>query len=83
MSVLLAVYKKGHIKRKRDPNDNRAQLLYITEEGLALKKDLIEINRALENFLTRDLSRGELELFKRVMGGLCSELQYTIRWKQY
>jgi DNA-binding MarR family transcriptional regulator len=69
--------KKGYIERKRDHDDNRAQLLYITEEGLGLKEEIIEINRALERYLTRDLDSRELDLFKKVLGNLCSDLQYV------
>jgi hypothetical protein len=66
MSVLMALYKK----------DNRAQMLYVAKGGLELKEDINRINEALENYLIRDLSRREQELFKKVMASLCYELRY-------
>jgi DNA-binding MarR family transcriptional regulator len=68
--------KKGYITRKRNPADNRAQMLYVAKGGLELKEDINRINEALENYLIRDLSRREQELFKKVMASLCYELRY-------
>lgn len=71
--------QKGYILRRRDPGDRRSQVIYITEKGLAIKKDIIKINRALESHLTRDLTQRELELFTNVIATLCTELHDTIR----
>jgi DNA-binding MarR family transcriptional regulator len=71
--------QKGYILRRRDPGDRRSQVIYITEKGLAIKEDIIKINRALESHLTRDLTQRELELFTNVIATLCTELHDTIR----
>jgi DNA-binding MarR family transcriptional regulator len=74
--AIKALNDKGYINRKPDLEDRRAQSLYITEDGLALKEDIIEINRALERYLTSSLAPRELDLFKDVIANLCSELKY-------
>ncbi len=65
--------EQGYIERLPDPDDRRARLLAITDEGRALKDSAqAEIQRGEERWLA-DLSPDERRVFLRVLRRLAAD----------
>ncbi|HYJ54296.1 MAG TPA: MarR family transcriptional regulator [Mycobacterium sp.] len=65
--------EQGYIERLPDPDDRRARLLAITDEGRALKDAAqAEIQRGEERWLAA-LSPGERQVFLRVLRRLAAD----------
>lgn len=58
---------KRLIYRLPDPSDRRAFLLYITEEGKEVLRQLIPLAETVEAQAWEGVSTGEVELFKQIM----------------
>jgi DNA-binding MarR family transcriptional regulator len=70
--AIRSLEQKGYVSRRQDPDDRRTQKVYITDEGLGLKDDLLEINSSVERYITSGVEPRELEVLKRVISNLCS-----------
>lgn len=68
----------GLVSRKRDPNDRRAWLLVLTEEGQALRHEYIRLSRRLLQDLLR-LDDDELETLARIGTKLHTHIQLAIQ----
>ncbi|WP_375752851.1 MarR family winged helix-turn-helix transcriptional regulator [Vibrio sp. HN007] len=58
--------KKELITRQSSPNDARAKLVYLTDNAIALKSDLVAIIDRWNELLTRDITDEELETVRQV-----------------
>lgn len=57
----------GFICRRTDPENRRRYLLYLTEDGMALMPDIINIIKDWENSINEDLSNEEKERIKEIL----------------
>lgn len=67
---LVKLKEKGLIEKKENPNDSRAYLIYLTEEGKKLEKPLDSIAQEAENKILESLSSSELDAFKKIMNSI-------------
>ncbi len=68
----------GMVERKRDPNDRRAWLLVLTEQGRALRQEFVRMARVLLQDLLK-LNNDELHTLARISTKLHSNIQHTIQ----
>lgn len=59
--VMVSLEKKGFIIRKKDPNDKRVNLIYLTEKSYENKKHIYEVLDNWNEILTRDMTNDEKE----------------------
>ena len=52
----------GYVRRKTDPKDNRARIVYLTEEGLKLQPVVKGISEKWTEMLTADFTDSEKEM---------------------
>jgi len=57
----------GFICRRTDPENRRRYLLYLTEDGMALMPDIINIIKDWENSINEDLSKAEKERINEIL----------------
>ena len=57
----------GFICRRTDPENRRRYLLYLTEDGMALMPDIINIIKDWENSINEDLSKAEKEQINELL----------------
>jgi len=60
--------RKGYIMRKRNPSDRRSYLLYLTDEGKAMRPVLRSVLDDLLSELTRGVGEEDLRTALRVLG---------------
>jgi DNA-binding MarR family transcriptional regulator len=61
MADMVAVLEtRGLIRRERNPGNRREMLIYLTDQGTTLLKELAEPVRSLEEEMTRDLDPAQL-----------------------
>ncbi|MDA5093127.1 MarR family transcriptional regulator [Aliiroseovarius sp. KMU-50] len=68
----------GLVIRERDPNDRRAWLLVLTDEGRALRREYTRMSRMLLQDLLQ-LDDGELEVLARIGTKLHTNIQLAIQ----
>ncbi len=67
--------KKGLLRRKRDPEDNRVVRLHATEEGRRLIESRQERREGFEDRVRREFSSEELAEFRRALGVVARLMQ--------
>lgn len=70
--------RMGLVVRKRDPNDRRAWLLVLTDEGRAMREEFIRMSRVLLQDLL-DLSDDELATLAQIGTKLHTNIQKAIQ----
>ncbi len=68
----------GLVSRKRDPNDRRAWLLVLTDEGQQLRTEYIRLSRQLLQDLLH-LDNNELEALARIGTKLHTNIQQAVQ----
>ncbi|WP_055069250.1 MarR family winged helix-turn-helix transcriptional regulator [Clostridium massiliamazoniense] len=68
--TLVKLREKGLIEKKENPNDSRAYLVYLTEEGKKLEKPLDTIAQEVENKILESLTPSEVVTFKKIMNSI-------------
>ena len=61
-----ALIKKGYIVRQPDISDRRMQRVFVTEYGLEVKNELIELKSSVEKFVVMGIDPEELLLMERI-----------------
>lgn len=61
---------KGLVERRPDPADRRAVRIYLTESGKALRDDVLESARQIDDQITQMFPNGEFETFAEVLAKL-------------
>lgn len=59
--------KKGLIEKKANPNDSRAYLIYLTEEGRKLEEPLDSIAQEVENKILENLNPSDVVMLKKIL----------------
>ena len=65
--LLLNMEKKGLIKRKISPYDNRQKLIWLTKIGKSIKEDILKILKNRIEFIQRGIDEKELQVCKRAL----------------
>jgi DNA-binding MarR family transcriptional regulator len=65
---------KGYLLRMKDPNDRRAFLIHLTEEGKKLEHVLIPLVIELEEKLTENISQSKIEIIKKILQQMSEEV---------
>jgi len=71
---ILALEKKGLVRREADPDDRRRQFLFITEAGRALYGRYIPALRDREQAMLACLSAAERRTFERILDKLAAHV---------
>jgi MarR family transcriptional regulator, temperature-dependent positive regulator of motility len=69
--------KKGLLKRVTDAQDQRRQMLYITSEGLSLRRNFLPMLEEREAWMLSALSRKEQQQFEVLLNKLA---KHTPNW---
>lgn len=71
--ILNNMEKKGLIRRVKNPEDNRSNVIVLTDEALEKKNEMIALYHTLEETLTSSLTANEKEtliaLLAKLIGG--------------
>ncbi len=65
--TLKTMESKGYIYRKADTNDKRKVFIYLTPEGLSLRKEVREVVRDFNEKLLQSIPNNKLKAFYEVM----------------
>ena len=57
----------GYIRKEKNTNDNRIHHVYLTEKSLSFKKDIISILEDTSDILSKNISKEEMDITKKVM----------------
>ena len=71
--VLSQLVREAHISQKRGPKDGRQRLLYLTDKGHGLERDLTTEQRIRITAAFKDAGASSTEGFRRVMMGIMNE----------
>lgn len=72
--AVLALEKKGYVLRKADPEDQRRQVLYLTEAGRALHDQFFPMLCEREKWLVQCLSKRERDQLDRLLHKLADNV---------
>ncbi len=64
----------GLVKRKRDENDKRSNLIYLTDESIAIKDDIIFVLDEWDKKISDQLDEDERDLMIRLLKKVCSNI---------
>lgn len=73
--VIKKLDKAGYIRRRHDPKDHRVSLLSLTDEGAAIKLDVMEIYNSLNKSLLKDFTSDEQETVHRLLNKMIANAQ--------
>ena len=59
--VVKKLTEEGYVRRRNDPEDRRVSLLSLTDDGAAMKRDIIEVLTSLNKSLLKDFTDEEQE----------------------
>lgn len=62
--------KKGLIEKKDNPNDSRAYLIYLTENGKSLEEPLDSIAKEVENKILQSLAPSDIVIFQKIINNI-------------
>ncbi len=68
LSAILALEKRGFVRRARNARDRRKMHVHLTTKGCALRRDLIPLARDVVRIATRDLPAGEAKRLLATLG---------------
>jgi DNA-binding MarR family transcriptional regulator len=72
--VVEYIENKEYITRQTDPQDQRKNLIYLTNKAHNFEKKFKEVLDSSENKLSNNLSAEEIETFLTVIKKICSNL---------
>ena len=73
-SVLRMLEKNGLIRRARNQQDRRTINIFLTENGLEMKRELLLMAMGINEIATRGLSQHDIEEIKRLMRAMSANL---------
>ena len=73
-SVLRMLEKNGLIRRTRNQQDRRTINIFLTENGLEMKRELLLMAMGVNEIATRGLSQHDIEEMKRLMRAMSANL---------
>ena len=73
-SVLRMLEKNGLIRRARNQQDRRTINIFLTENGLEMKRELLLMAMGVNEIATRGLSQHDIEEIKRLMRAMSANL---------
>ena len=73
-SVLRMLEKNGLIRRTRNQQDRRTINIFLTENGLEMKRELLLMAMGINEIATRGLSQHDIEEIKRLMRAMSANL---------
>lgn len=73
-SVLRMLEKNGLIRRARNQQDRRTINIFLTENGLEMKRELLLMAMGVNEIATRGLSQHDIEEIKRLMQAMSANL---------
>ena len=73
-SVLRMLEKNGLIRRTRNQQDRRTINIFLTENGLEMKRELLLMAMGVNEIATRGLSQHDIEEIKRLMQAMSANL---------
>ncbi|APX89456.1 hypothetical protein BV394_06780 [Brevirhabdus pacifica] len=74
LEAIRAMEKRGLVRRERDPADGRKRLVFLTEEGEALRAVLLPIAREVVDEAAADFSTEEREQLRGLLMRMRSRL---------
>jgi len=74
-SVLRMLEKNGLIRRTRNQQDRRTINIFLTENGLEMKRELLLMAMGVNEIATRGLSKHDIEEIKRLMRAMSANLR--------
>ena len=66
--------KNGLIRRTRNQQDRRTINIFLTENGLEMKRELLLMAMGVNEIATRGLSQHDIEEIKRLMRAMSANL---------
>lgn len=78
MSAILALEKKGFVRRASDANDARKRRVYLTTSGRMLEKELIPVARDVVDIATRNLTPTSRKALLETLGSVAAECEREI-----
>lgn len=73
--ILDKLERKGVIRREANPNDRRAFLIFLTEDGLKLKDKLVPSAINCMNKAFTGISNDEVEQLKTILKKICANIE--------
>lgn len=65
--LLTRLIEKSYVTKKTDEADRRNYIIYLTEEGYAIKADIVKIvNKIMEN-ASKDIDQDEINVTKKIL----------------
>jgi DNA-binding MarR family transcriptional regulator len=65
--VIKKLVEGGYVRRRNDPDDRRVTLISLTDDGAAMKRDIIGVLTTLNRSLLKDFSDEEQETIFRLL----------------
>ncbi|ABO49821.1 transcriptional regulator, MarR family [Desulforamulus reducens MI-1] len=72
--LLNSLIKKFYVSKKTDEADRRNYIIYLTEEGYAIKADIVKIFKKIMENASEDIDQGEINVTKKVLRKISQNL---------
>lgn len=72
--ALKKLEEKDFVVRKKDSEDRRRYLIYLTKKGRELRPSFIDILQSTEEEMKKGLTEKEVDLFLKVIKKICNNL---------
>lgn len=66
--------KLGYISSRKDPQDNRSTIIFLTQKGKELEPGFKQISQSLYEIEYKGVSEEEKEVFQKVLEKICDNL---------
>lgn len=67
--------KLGYVASKKNPEDSRSSLVYLTQKGKELEEDFIRISELLFEVQYKDINEEEKQVFNKVLEKIYNNLK--------
>jgi DNA-binding MarR family transcriptional regulator len=75
--VIKKLDEAGYIRRRNDPEDRRVSLLSLTDDGAAMKRDIIEVLTSLNASLLKNFTDEERETIHTLLDRMITNTHQT------
>jgi DNA-binding MarR family transcriptional regulator len=65
--VIKKLDEGGYVRRRNDPEDRRVSLISLTNDGAAMKRDIVEVLTSLNRSILKDFTEEELETTHKIL----------------
>jgi DNA-binding MarR family transcriptional regulator len=76
--VIRKLSEADFIRRRRDPENHRAYLISLSDKGVAIKSEILEVNDSINATLFENFSKKERKMTHKLLDRMIANIQQAI-----